>query len=238
MATPITTQATPITETAKASETVVETSATVENNSETVPESETAKQVVLADDLGKALKPRLDAAKATGKSELLKLLGLSSEEEAKAVAAELAARREAAKTAEQKHAEALAQAETARKRAEELESSIKVIADGQLSKLTTEQREAVEAIAGDDPSKVVKTIAALSKTWAVQAAPKAVETPAPAPKAVPARDTAPKPAAPPPGGTEPPPDVREVVAEVRKTNPFKAARIVSQNMGAFLRPQR
>ncbi len=65
------------------------------------------------------------------------------------------------------------------KKAADLEIVVAKHADGEMAKLTDEQRAAVAAIAGDDKARVLTTIEALRPTW--KAAPTAPAGNAPAP---------------------------------------------------------
>ncbi len=154
------------------------------------------------------LDARLDRARA----QALKDAGFDSEEDAKQAAAERKAEREAKKTVAQKNAELEASLKTTTE-------ALGTYAKGQLASLTDAQRNAVAAVAGDDPAKQLLTIEALRPTWASAAAPAAT-----------VKDTAPVVAGPKDAGSQiSPPDNKAAHAEMHTTNPVVAARFAIEN---------
>jgi hypothetical protein len=171
------------------------------------------------------LPKRLDEAKAAAKRELLKELGAEDPRDIKAALADLHAKREAEKSEIQKLTEKAAALATKATRADELEQVLSARAKREMAGLSEARRNAVIALAGDDPALRIKTIDALRPSWeeaeaqareaaaAAQAAaiaaaaapvilpatpaPAAPQTPAVAPAAVPAPALAPAPPAPP-----------------------------------------
>lgn len=168
----------------------------------------------------------LDARLERERRSLLKELGIDSVESARKDFDELKAAREAKKTDAQKAAETETSLKAATARLDEMQRALVGHAKDELSKLTEPQRNAVVAVAGDDPAKQLSTITALRSTWTSAAA-----TPA-APVAQTPKDTAPLPSAPKEGGKESPPDSKAVYAELKKTNPVLAARYAFAN-GVF-----
>lgn len=158
-----------------------------------------------------------------GKTELLKELGFASLEEAKKSAEEAAAAREAKKSAAQKAAEAEASLKTLNERLEANSRALVGYAQAELQKLSDAQRKAVTDVAGDDPALQLKTITALSPTWASAAAPAAAAA-QDKPK-----DTLPAPSAPKDGGNAPAPDLKAIYNEWKDRNPVWAARFAEAN---------
>jgi len=187
--------------------------------SETTPTPAAAaptKPVVAASDLPpEALSKRLEQAKHAAQTELLKTLGITDVEEAKAALAAHVAQKEAAKTTEQKLAALELQAKTA---AEALDTAVKQA----VGRITPEQKAAVDAIAGDDKALWVKTYAAMSPTWTT---PASVATSAPAAPAAPVVPATSAPAAPAPSptGATSPPNHKARYAHLQTENPFAAA---------------
>lgn len=166
--------------------------------------------------------PRLERERA----KFLKDLGVDSLETAKAAIAANKAKEEAEKTTAQKAAELESSLKATKAEKDAMASALGTYAKGQMATLTEAQRNAVAAVAGDDPAKQLQTIEALKPTWASAAAPAA-----PAAQEKP-KDTAPAPAAPKDGATSPPPDAKAIHAELKKTNPILAARFAQAN-GVF-----
>lgn len=168
----------------------------------------------------------LDARLERERRSVLKELGIDSLEAGKSAIAEAQAKREAEKTDAQKRGELEATLKKEQAEKQAMADALSVYAKSQMSALTEAQRKAVADVAGDDAAMQLKTITALQPTWASAAAPAAtVVTPAP-------QDTAPAPAAPKDGNTSPPPDVKAIHAELKKTNPILAARYATAN-GVF-----
>lgn len=177
------------------------------------------------------LNKRVAQAKTNAQAELLRTLGVTSLDDAKAAVAAAQAKADADKTIAQKAADAELALKAAREQNTALTASIATYATAQLATLTEPQKAAVTAIAGDDPAKQLTAIEALRPTWAVAPAPVApAGTPpatpagaAPATPAVPPTDTAPGQTAPKQNSTSPA-DPKAVYAEIKKTNPVVAAR--------------
>lgn len=168
------------------------------------------------------LGPRLERERA----KILKDLGVESLDEVKKAVGEAKKAEEAQKSDAQKRGEleSTLKKELAEKQA--LTEALGSYAKSQMGALTDEQRNAVSALAGEDPARQLKTIEALRPTWASAAAVAApAATPAP-------KDTAPAPAAPKEGAPLPPPDAKAIHAEMLKTNPIAAARYALEN-GVF-----
>lgn len=171
------------------------------------------------------LKGRLEEAKQRTEAEtrkaLLEELG-GDPDSIKKLLADEKKRQEAQKSLETKLAERELAISTKDARLKELEEAVKLDAAEQLTALTEEQRKAVVELAGDDPAKQRKAIAALRPTWAKPAPQAATETQTnasgsqgssvqqgqtqqqPAPVVAPAKPasaTAPGATAPPPAGT-------------------------------------
>lgn len=129
-------------------------------------------------------------------------LGVKDEAEIKAA---LQAQRDRAAEIEA----AKATAEAAQKQVTDLTATLKAQASSVMSGLTESQRNAVAAVAGDDPSKVIATVAALRPTWASHPA---TTTTAAAPAAQPA-----------PEKPTQKPDNAAKYRSLQTSNPFAAA---------------
>lgn len=175
----------------------------------------------LPDRLARAQKSAAKEGEEKGRKALLAELGIDDPEVVKKLVSDKKKRDEDAKSQEQKLAEYQLREQQNQARLKELEEAVKLDAAEQLAALTEEQRKAVVELAGDDPAKQRKAIAALRPTWAKPAPQTATETNAngsqgssvqqgqtqqqqPAPVAAPpkpASATAPGATAPPPAGT-------------------------------------
>lgn len=175
-----------------------------------------------------ALKARLQQELVKGQRSALESLGVANLDEAK-LAIEAWRAAEAAKKTDAERA-ASAAAELARVTAENssYRAALSLTRDAEAAKLTAEQRAAVDAVAGDDPTVWIRTLHALAPTWSL-AAP-AAAAPAPvAPVAPPATTSA---AAPAPGGPGTPPvDPKTAYAHAKATNPFLASQMLLRNPG-------
>lgn len=185
-------------------------------------------KVVTVDDLPpEALSKRLEQADRASRSALLAELGIADPAEAKAAIAAHKAALEAAKT----DAEKLASLNlTVANQAKALNVAVAQAA----SKITPEQKAAVDAIAGQDQVTWLNTYAALAPTWGTSASPVTPAAPAPAqaPIAAPPpapTGTAPAAPAPAPTGTISPPNHATIYQSLTKTNPFAAAAYVNQH---------
>lgn len=165
----------------------------------------------LPERLARERKTAAKEAEANARKLLLEELG-GDPDSIKKLLADEKKRAEAQKTLETKVAERDAALNAKDARNKELESSVKVFADGQLSSLSESQKAAVLKVAGDDPAKQLNAIEALRPTWAAvapvapaqapnAATPVAVPPVVAAPPARPATATAPPANAPPPAGS-------------------------------------
>lgn len=153
---------------------------------------------------------------------VLKALGVENVDDAKAALAELAAKRDADKSAAQKAAELDAALKATKAENEALSTALAAHVKGALEPLTDAQRAAVLALAPDDPAAQLRALEALRPTWASPAsAPPAVAAP---PTATPPADTSAGRSAPNDGAATSPPDHKAIHAELEKTNPVAAAR--------------
>jgi hypothetical protein len=178
-----------------------------------------AKPASAAGDEPSWLGPRLERERA----KLLKDLGVESLDDAKKAVGQAKAAEDAQKSDAQKRGEleTTLKKELAEKQA--LSEALGSYAKSQLGALTEEQRNAVAALAGDDPAKQLKAIETLKPTWA-SAAASAAPVAASAPK-----DTAPAAGAPKEGHVPPPSDKKAIYEEAKKTNPVWAARYALEN---------
>lgn len=166
--------------------------------------------------------PRLERER----SSWLKQLGAESFDAAKKAIDAAKAAEESAKSDAQKRGELETTLKSEREEKQAMAEALSAYAKGQMGALTEEQRNAVAAVAGNDPAKQLKTIEALKPTWVSAAVPAA---PAAAP---PPKDTAPAPAAPKDGAPSASPDVKAIYEELQKTNPILASRYALAN-GVF-----
>lgn len=177
-----------------------------------------------------ALSARLEQAKRSERAALLAELGITSPDEAKAAIAAHKAASEAAKSDAEKLA-ALNLRVTAQ--AEALTVAVSQAA----SKITPEQKAAVDAIAGQDPVIWLRTYAALTPTWGVAPAPvvpttPAITTPAAPPDAPILASTAPPASAPAPTIQTSQPDHVAIYTRLKATNKFAAAQYLNRHGSA------
>jgi len=166
----------------------------------------------------------LDARLERERRSVLKELGIESLDDGKKALATLKAEEDAKKSAAQKAAELETSLKAAKAEKDAMAEALGVYAKSQMTALTEAQRNAVAAVAGDDPAKQLKTIEALRPTWASAAAPAATVTPEKP------RDTAPAPGAPKDAGTtSSPPDQKAIWEALKNTNPILAARYALAN---------
>lgn len=132
------------------------------------------------------LPQRLERAKASAQSDLLRSLGVQSVDDAKALVEAARKLENERKTEAERFAEKLAALEPRAKQAEDYARKLGAYADAELSKLSEAQRAAVLGIVGDDKTRVLDTIEVLRPTWAV-APPVAPQQQAPAQVAAPQR---------------------------------------------------
>jgi hypothetical protein len=165
------------------------------------------------------LAPRLERERA----KVLKDLGVESPEDAKKAIEAARAAAEAQKSDAQKRGELESTLKAERAEKQAMAAALDAYAKSQMGALTEAQRNAVAAVAGEDPAKQLKTIEALKPTWTGAAAPAAPAAPPPV------RDTATAPAAPKEGATSAPPDAKAIHDELQKSNPILAARYALAN---------
>lgn len=204
------------------------------------------------------LKKRIERARAAGEKNALAAIGVEKPEEAKAAVEAARAAAEAKKTIEQQKLEADQRIAALQKERDELAASVGANAKSALKSLTAEQRDAVTALAGDNPAKQLTTIELLRPTWkapvadttdaakvaaeaavkaAADAAAKAAQPKAPLP---PSATTAPPAGAPP---QNPPPAQVDHLAvyESLRTDPLKkmtAAAYFAKFQNAIVAAQR
>lgn len=166
------------------------------------------------------LNKRIGNAKKSAVAETLKELGVEDLESAKAAIAAKKKIDDEAKTAAQKAAELDTKLKATETEKAAMAEALATYAAAQMKGLTEAQRAAVTAIAGEDAAKQLKAIEALSPTWAAGAtSTTTTDTTTQKPT-----DTAPIKSAPKDNGGNSPPDHKAVYAELKKTNPFLAAR--------------
>lgn len=148
------------------------------------------------------LKGRIERAAAAERKKLLESLGVASEDDIKAAVKAVKDQEDAKKSLEQKALETAQALDLERKRVAEYQTALRGVADAELARLTEAQRAAVQSVAGDDPTRVLNTLRALSPTWAAPP-PSAPAAPPAAPPAgvLPAAPAAP--VAPPPAPAAP-----------------------------------
>lgn len=178
---------------------------------------------------------RIEQAKRSAEAELLKSIGVSNVDEAKALAAAAKARADADKTAETRAAELAAKLDGESKAKDATLAVVKEHAARMLIGLTVEQKAAVAALAGDDPVKTLHTITALAPTWAAAETAKAAadKTADDAAKTAAKPGTTAPGAGAPNGKTPASPDPRASYEQMRSSNPFAAAFFGSQNPDAY-----
>lgn len=114
------------------------------------------------------LNGRLEQAKRSAQREMLAELGIDDPEKLKAIVKKASELEESSKSEIEKLTDKLSKLSPQAKRAEELSERLSKYADAELSKLTENQRAAVEAIAGEDKTRVLETIEALRPTWSTK----------------------------------------------------------------------
>lgn len=112
------------------------------------------------------LPQRLERAKSSAQSDLLRTLGVQSVDDAKALVEAARKLEEERKTEAQRVAERIAALEPKAKQADDLASKLGRYAEAELGKLSEPQRAAVLAIAGEDRARALDVIEALRPTWA------------------------------------------------------------------------
>ncbi len=163
------------------------------------------------------------SAKKSAEAEALKLLGVSSFDEAKASIAKAKELEESKKTEIEKFADKVKALEPVAKRSSELEEKLTRYADAEMARLTDEQKAAVTRIVGDDKTRILDTIEALRPTWVAKTEESKTDEKEPAKKLpAPAKTTA---SGAPPKGADPEViDHKAVYERLKEENPMKAAR--------------
>lgn len=188
-----------------------------------VPSAAPEKPRVQADELPPAaLAARIEQAKESARKTLLAELGISDPSEAKTAIAEAAARKEAAKTTDQRLAELSLQVANQT-------AALAVAVDHAAKAITPDQRAAVDAIAGTDQALWLRTYGALASTWG--APPMAAPAPVAAP--LPIISTTVGAPAPAPVTQTSPADPYATRAAIEQVNPFAAAAFGLSREGAF-----
>lgn len=194
----------------------------------------------MVDDLpADALTKRLGQAKATGQTELLQSLGVSTVDELKAALAVKREAEEAKRSDAEKLENARKEIDTLKSQVAEQEKSNAAIWQSESEKLTPEQVAAVEALSNKSAASRLNVLAALRPTWqapatAAATTPPAAQTPpVPAPQA----NTSPVPAAPAPAGTTSPTDHTAVWEGLKKSNPIVAAQYLIRYQSSISSPK-
>jgi len=194
---------------------------------QTPPTVEPPKPVVPSSALPEdTLKARIDAAKATGKNELLKELGVTDPAQLKAALDSIKAAEEAKKTEAEKLAGHLAELERTRATLADATAAIESVWATESTKLTAEQLAAVDALGGQSSAAKVRALNLLRPTWATQPAPSAQAS------AAPPATTSPAPNAP-PATTISPTDPKARHADLLAKNPVAAANYAAQHPEVF-----
>lgn len=174
------------------------------------------------------LGPRLDQARRSGQSELLRELGVEKPEDLRAKLDQLTALENEKLTEQERVQKRLGELEPQAQKALRYEAVIKERAASELAGLSESQRAAVQKIAGEDAASVLSAIDTLKPTWAAQAAPTNGATEQPASGDAKPADTAPARTAPGDTSTSPP-DHKARYEDLKKTNPVQAAYYLSQH---------
>ncbi len=179
------------------------------------------------------LKARLAESAASAEAKLLKSLGVTDVEAAKAVIAAAKAAEDAHLSETQKLQKLVDELRPRSERAIELEAQVAAYAQRELAALPDAVRAAVTKHAGEDPAAIMKMIAQIRDAGFLTA-------PAPAPAAAPPpviANTAPANAAPPPAA----PGVPNHLAtwtSLKTTNPVEAARYLLRHRAAISEAQK
>jgi hypothetical protein len=123
---------------------------------------------------------QLDERLERERMKVLRALGVETEEDAKAALADLQKRQDAEKTELQRLQEQVAALQGVTTERDALLTVVGQRAANELATLSDEQREAVQALAGDDPHKQLHAIETLRKTWAKPPGGNGEPVPAPA----------------------------------------------------------
>lgn len=173
------------------------------------------------------LNPRLAEAKQAEANRILKELGVSDLDAAKAAIADSAARAEASKSAEQKAAELAAKLNSTQTEAQRHAAIISEHAARMLGVLSEKQQALVKSFAGDDAAQQLSTIQKLTDSGVL-----VIEDDAPPPPPPPAT-TAPPPTAPNGAPGTSPPDHAATYAQLKQSNPFAAAAYGARNPSVY-----
>lgn len=172
-----------------------------------------------------ALSARIAAAKATGKNELLKELGVTDPAQLKAALDSIKAAEEAKKTEAEKLAGHLAELERTKATLADATAAIESVWATESTKLTAEQLAAVDALGGQSSAAKVRALNLLRPTWVTPTAP-------PQAPAAPPATTSPAPNAP-PTTTISPTDPKARHADLLAKNPVAAANYAAQHPEVF-----
>jgi hypothetical protein len=185
------------------------------------PHSPVDKPRVQTDQLPpEALTQRLERERETAQKTLLTALGVTNIEEAKAAVDAAKKASESAKS----DAEKLASLNL---KMTDTEAALDIAIQQASSRLTPEQKAAVDSIAGNHKPNWLRTLAALEPVWK-SSAPAAPTQPA-APVPPPPANTAPAVPPPPPAGPMSPVDHAATYAALQKTSPWDAAQYLVRN---------
>lgn len=171
------------------------------------------------------IKPRLEREAAAAEARILKSLGVSSVDEAKAKFADAQKVLDAQLSEQERQNKRLAELEPTAARVGALEATVREYADRELAGLTDLQRASVASLAGDDPAKILKALEVLRPTWAAAKPPEA-------PQQKP--DTTSAAAPTPPAAKREHVDHKAVFAELQKSNPFAAAQYIQRHARAIV----
>lgn len=171
------------------------------------------------------LPDRLKRAEETARQKVFADLGVTDPAKAKELLAAAAKAEADARSVGEKLGAATTQLQTVQTELERQKAITTEHASRMMMALTAEQQSAVKAIAGEDAATQLRTITALTPTWAAAGTPAGGAPPPPKAPVTPPTGTAPPVGgAPPPAPPGSPPDHAAIHAELLKTNPFAAAR--------------
>ncbi len=169
------------------------------------------------------LPKRLEQAKSSAVAEMLKTAGFASLDEIRAAREELQKIKDSQLSEQERAQKERDELKLRADRAGELESAISSYAARELSALNEAQSQAVQAIAGEDPARILATIEKLRPTWAAAAT---VEPQKPEPKPV---TTTSQSGGPPDTGNQSPVDLDAEYRRIKSVNPFEAASLIRQH---------
>ncbi len=162
----------------------------------------------------------LDARLERERKQVLKDLGIDSLDAGKSAIAAAKEAAEAKKTDAQKAADSAKALESTSSELARAKAAVSEYAKTLMTGLTDAQKAAVNEVAGEDAALQIKTVNALRPTWASM----------PAPAAAVVQNTLPAKGTPSDSGTATSaPDPKAIHAELKKTNPYFAARYAVAN---------